>query len=1063
MTSDLVVLLPWIWRSDRGLGMDGHHIYKNVVVSSPAGSGKTERLARRYIELLTLDVEPERILAITFTERAAAEMKERILALLQGEDPKLAQKIKEKILRVRICTIHSFCLSMLRRFSSIVGLQPNLEVLNDQRSLWRDVIYDTLMEIGEKEGGSDDHILLTQLISENRFRGWNEMYRLVDVLFYKRLFSERIKGISVDDSIEEVFLSLKRSEVGPSYINNYQDLFPDSLDRKNLGRVHSLLNQNKETFLSGANARKKPPKGRQKLEGYIEWTEMMARYWSVVNSFYMRDRTEKLYIMFKDRFLKEYIIRKRERGLVDFEDLELLAYYLISEHPEWANILYAFDEYTDHILVDEFQDTNFLQWSIIKKLTEEWRAGFGAKRELMIEPTLFLVGDVKQSIYYFRGANVEVFSNAKRELEQWLPKDKFVFIEVKENYRSLQSIIDFTNKVFSRIMDPQATDPLWKTRYSAFERKRKNSDKGRVEIILAHCEGNAEERRRKEAELVAKRIASIVGSPHIYTSEEDKKTCSFQDVTILLRKRTYLPVYEQYLRRFNIPFVALKGIGFYEEPEVVFLRSSISFLTDPSDDYNLYCLLKSPLFGFSERDLFMINQEDGLSLYYRLKKHAKKDQKKVKDVECLSKWVSQVNEMPLSLILEEMMEERQGWKVFWQPQRVANVKKFIRIVEDFDKEGIHPVWIRDYFEKNITKEEEPKANVNPEAIDAVRIMTIHAAKGLQFPVVFVVGLDEKIPRMGNEPLLVEERGEGDVVMRYQPDPSLRKNDRLFIEKRAKEEEEEKRLFYVAATRARDVLFLTGIWNDGDISRLGWIKESLHLRESNGRFEIDKDIEGLHLWDERMVNEAFDSRREEVKTPICEDLVFHKEKIECVPSFSLKSVTEEKVEDRVRHGEGWVTFGDVFHKILEELSKGHLRPTEATLRKRAERLFLSKGVSPSEIPGWIKKLVTHFRCLKKKGLLDIVLPCENAYAEFPFILRKGKVFYTGRIDRLILRNGKAYVYDYKTFPVSDREIKSAISAYQFQLELYKEAALNIFGVDEGQGFIIFTGRGEAYPV
>ena len=1052
----------------------GSEVYRNIMVSSPAGSGKTERLARRYIELLTLGVEPERILAITFTEKAAAEMKERIFTVLQQENPELARKIREKILKVRISTIHSFCLSMLRRFSSISGLDPNLEILDDPKSFWREIVYDTLMRIGEREAGSNYHTLLMQLISENGFKGWNEIYRLLEVLFHKRLVSDPFRlSRKVDEarglqdlpldvqSIDDVLI-LKHSKIGPRYIDHYQDLFPDSLDPQNVSQVHAILNQSKELFLSGGRPRHQPPKGKWRLEGYRDWTERMTRYWSLVNSLYTRDRTHKFYALFRDRFLKEYTNRKREKQLVDFEDLELLTYYLISEHPEWTNILYAFDEHTDHILVDEFQDTNFLQWSIIKKLTEEWRAGFGAKRELMIEPTLFLVGDEKQSIYYFRGANVEVFSNAKNELKQWLPENKFSYIKVMDNYRSLQSIIDFTNKVFGQIMNPKDEAPAWKTRYSGFERRRKNEHRGRVEIILTHCEGNMEQRRRKEAELVAKRIISLVGNLYVYTKEEEKKVCSFDDITVLLRKRTYLSVYEQYLRRFTIPFVVLKGVGFYEEPEVAFLRSFVSFLADPSDDYNLYCVLKSPLFGFSERDLFTINQELGPSLFYRLKKFGKKDHKKVEDIKYLEKWLHQSQETPLSLILEEMMEERQGWKVFWQPQRTANVKKFIQIVEDFDRKGRHILRIRDYFEKNIAKEEEPKANVSPEGIDAVRIMTIHAAKGLQFPVVFVVGLDEKAAKKDAESLLVEERREGEVVIRYQPDYFLRRSDRLFLEKRCKEEEEEKRLFYVAVTRAKDALFLSGIWNGYETSRLGWLKESLHMRQTDGGFKIDGEIEGLYVLDENMVDEAYRLRKEECIECVCEEWKSYKEKIAQLPSLMIKNVTEE-IEERVRHGEGWVVFGEVLHKILEELSKGYLKANKVHIKGRAQRLFLLRGLSSSEISQWVSRVVEHYLRLKENGLLGLVLPCEKAYAELPFVLRKKGISYMGRIDRVVLKDGEVNVYDYKTFPVSEKEVKSAINTYRFQLKLYKEAASKIFDVKRAQGFIIFTERGEMYPV
>ena len=130
-----------------------------------------------------------------------------------------------------------------------------------------------------------------------------------------------------------------------------------------------------------------------------------------------------------------------------------MTYEALVSHPEWQNILYSFDEHTDHILVDEFQDTNSIQWQIIDKLTEEWRSGIGSKRSKGKTPTIFLVGDDKQSIYLFRGANAGVFEEAKSRLSEWLGNE-YHFEKAKENFRSLPAIINFTNALFEKLMPP---------------------------------------------------------------------------------------------------------------------------------------------------------------------------------------------------------------------------------------------------------------------------------------------------------------------------------------------------------------------------------------------------------------------------------------------------------------------------------------------------------------------------------------------------------------------------------------------------------------------------------
>src|SRR4030042_5109741 len=329
-------------------------ITKSVIISSPAGSGKTEKLARRYISLLLGGSEIEKILAITFTEKAAAEMKERILKILEKENPDMFLSVREKMPLMRISTIHSFCLKLLKRFSIELGLDPSLEVIDEFNAsiLWSESVYESLME----EKNSPD--LFFNMMINRGIKGWDNLSRILDELHGRRPQPELI---------------LKESHL-------------------------------------------------------VEGAE------------------EKKILDLYSRCLKRYTDKKRERHLIDFDDLELLAYESLVKNPEWQNILYSFDEHTDHILVDEFQDTSSLQWKIIDKLTEEWRSGLGAKRDRGKIPTIFLVGDEKQSIYLFRGANVEIFQEAKEKFSEWLAEE-FHFEAIKENYRSLPEIGEFVNSL----------------------------------------------------------------------------------------------------------------------------------------------------------------------------------------------------------------------------------------------------------------------------------------------------------------------------------------------------------------------------------------------------------------------------------------------------------------------------------------------------------------------------------------------------------------------------------------------------------------------------------------
>src|SRR4030043_253197 len=604
-------------------------ITKSVIISSPAGSGKTEKLARRYISLLLGGSEIEKILAITFTEKAAAEMKERILRILEKENPDIFLNVREKMPLMRISTIHAFCLKLLKRVSIELGLDPSLEVMDEFNAA----------------------IL------------WSE---------------------SVDGEEEKKMLELY------------------------------------------------------------------------------------------SRCLKRYTYKKLERHLIDFDDLELLTYESLIKNPEWQNILYSFDEHTDHILVDEFQDTSSLQWKIIDKLTEEWRSGMGSKRDSGKIPTIFLVGDEKQSIYLFRGANVSLFQEAKERFSKWLGQE-YYFEEIRENYRSLPEIINFTNSVFKRLMPPAMYESRcdsflsWRTKYTPFEATRVGN--GHVELMLMEGDEGIKSRREQEASALSKRIQSLINHQYEVWDGGAKRGCTYGDMAILLRKRTHLCIFEDTLRREGIPFIVLKGIGFYDEPEVAVLKELLSFIVDPADDYSLFCLLRSPIFNIDYKTLYKMIDKGDLLLIEKFR--ATKIKKLKEAFNLISGWIEKSTYTPLAMLLEDALSETKGWQYYWEKQRHVNIKKFIGLIEQYESQGFSSLDIREKLIK-ARLGEEAKANINTEGMNAVKIMTVHAAKGLQFPMVFLPSLDEdNVPRSSS--IVIEEERER-ISLAYEEDSTKRKKN-----------------------------------------------------------------------------------------------------------------------------------------------------------------------------------------------------------------------------------------------------------------------------------------------
>ena len=778
-------------------------ITKNVVVSAPAGSGKTEKLARRYIALLSAGVSPERILAITFTEKAAAEMKERILRILKAEKPELYRAIKEKIFLMRISTIHSFCLSLLKRFAFELELDPNFEIVDPKDSGLIDSVLSSsftgIIEVPEKKKDANLEVLRENLVKLSSKYGWGKLKEIVEKFFLLRpaTLVGRPELLNVSNFKKSRFAAIAALKKDTYFSENYRELINEESPEAIVYIIDSL----KELLLTtGGTPRKQIAKGSGIKISKEEYAAVNEQIFTLYNEAKRHIFNEEL-LMFYGIFIhsnNEYTRVKKELNVLDFNDLEYITYELLNSHAEVDNILYAFDEQTDHIFVDEFQDTNFLQWAIINKLTEEWRAGLGSKRDNGIIPTLFIVGDEKQSIFGFRNANVEVFDTAIAEMQKWYGSG-FIYEQVSENYRSGINIVEFVNNVFSRIMTRGQFEPKWRTQYKSFNPIRKIP--GNVENIEIQ---KGTEENQKEAKKVAERINELVGKESISIKENGNKETPAKikkgDIAVLLRKRTHLADFEEAFTAAKIDYVVVNGLGFYQQPEIIILRSLLFTLLEPSDDYNLYLLLKSRLFSLKEEEIIDLVSKEGLTLYDKIGENNK--------LAIITEHAGMLNTKPLNQILESFMENVGGWKVFWEPQRAANIKKFIEIVQEFESKGSSLQMIRAYFEERVDTDEEPKANLSTEDTDAVKIMTVHTAKGLEFPVVFFVRMGEEV-RRDRDFVRINESKEKTGIL-YCPDKEIREDVFEFKELKLKEEEEEKRIFYVAVTRARDRLILSGV-------------------------------------------------------------------------------------------------------------------------------------------------------------------------------------------------------------------------------------------------------------
>ncbi len=1031
---------------------------KHRIVFAPAGSGKTELLSQRYLELIKSDVAPERILTLTFTEKAAAEMKERILANARKQDYRLYQKLRDSILKLRISTIHSFCFSLVRRFADLLNLEPHLDVATNMEQLWLQAKYDTLMKIAEKqEGFSKYHVPLISLITRDHTNSWQKISRLLDLLFYHRtaVLMGRPEPLPLDE-LSRIAVTLKGTL-------SDDRLFPSEFTSEGIRQALDALEQIKGQFLRNDNEiRAKLPPDKRDL------AQQIRRYLILLKTAFDLYEFEERFSLFRDCFLKTYTQAKMELGLVDYEDMEYFALKLLTEIPEWQNILFIFDEHTDHILVDEFQDTSYLQWEIINKLIEEWRAGEGVKYEKGINPTVFIVGDDQQSIYMFRNVRVEIFFKVQKELERWFGKEKLETITIKENYRSLPAIIEFNNYLFSRLMSHTETPEMWRTSYKPFLCQRAGGKTGLVELLIEKAlqKYPIDVCREKDALNIARRIKSLLDSGfQIFERQPDgsevPRPCRYKDIAILIRKRdTFLTTVEEKLREFSIPFLVVGGTGFYEEKEIKYLSTLTSFLTDPADDMALYITLRGPFFKISEKELlfWIIKKENGQqTLWERLKSGCRNNTSLIgKAIKVLEQAIAQVNYQPFYLILDRLLIQAEAYRIFYEPQRVANIKKFLQLIQELEFNGAHPLRIKTFLEQG--QKDESKADVATEDMDAVQIMTVHSAKGLQFPIVFHPGVHEKIlsDQAQKERLVVEETNLNNVMFSYLEDKDARNENKLHREYRERCIEEEKRVFYVACTRARDALFLTGVWSPdtiGENRRFWWLQNHLGLKDTENGFQFNVNIPGVCC---RTPEEIPLTTAKTTPTPQSSP---QSQKSLQIPSTTpeIKTVTKYLREELVRHSAETIGAGEIIHRLLELIANGSLMPDSALLEEMIFRLLRISNLPLSRYKDLNTKIIKQIqKLINTPECWAIIRPQPDSFVELPFFYCDGEAIWTGRIDRVILRPSEVGIYDYKTFLVKKSEIPELKKIYhERQLVHYARACAELFPGRQIKTFLVFT--------
>ena len=768
-------------------------INTNIALRAGAGSGKTRVLTRRFLRLILErpELSLDSIAAITFTRKAATEMKDRIRDELSKRISKttdLPEKTRLSNLRMQITnanidTIHGFCGKLLRENFAYLGLDPAFTIMDevDYKVVLTRIADDVIRDFVEDDENRDNVEIIAKSQTAGFFTG--QLKREI-IAVYQRM---REQGCLPDTLINEH--------------ENCQKLYvtTDAIDSEaGIDDINRILMK------------------------AIEETSI------------------KLICQLHQRY-SQY---KKRENLVDFNDLELMTVKLLENEDIRMHYFNRFAA----IMVDEFQDLNPLQKEILDLLTQ---------KDGHIPPgRLFIVGDYKQSIYGFRGSDYRVFEQACSEISSCGRVEN-----LSNCYRSTENIIEFVNIIFERLLNPYEKLKYPKNKNDDTRGGKDDVSSGKKIELISWDKSAIKQVKPKTRWDAAKKLLDSENSLQqlkealeaeyddvVSADKKDfqgnviagaiKKLVSegyeYKDIAILLRSRTSLPQIESALIRYEIPYCVLGGIGFWERQEVNDILSLYKLVFYPDDRLALFTVLRSPIFGFSDDLLLEIsqfmNQQEGKRLDRVMEDFSQMvtdDAFIVQRAADIFKQLIPMNSILNSLeLIKKIIEVTRYDEILTAlPQgakKLRNIEKLVSIVEKFESKRIYNarelLLYLDILKDSAGMDQD--ASLDNEDSDAVKILTIHAAKGLEFKAVLIPDMDRALDAQAKryKPLLMFDKVTGLVSMGIDAEGNLSEKanpeyEEAYNRRILAELEESRRLFYVAATRAEEYLGLIGEYQE----------------------------------------------------------------------------------------------------------------------------------------------------------------------------------------------------------------------------------------------------------
>lgn len=1058
----------------------------SAIVSAAAGSGKTAVLVERIIRILQDEENPvnaDEIVVATFTEKAAGELKNRLNAALSEAIEKNpdSEHLKSQLLRLEdasISTISAFCLDILRRNSAAIDMPPDFSVMDEAEGrlvfakAMDEVLEHFYAEAPEEEkelvyswyGGENDNRLceLLEMLYEfaknlpdykSYFEHWLSVYEnpqnvpseILDSFISERITS-RVNEINNNlDIIEEQY-----PEKAGKFVAEWRELIASFQSIDNYTQAGALL-----TSLAAIKTPTIPRKTKDfdntEIKAFNEEMKESCKAAIAAAGFVSRMESDyrecapvlKILMQLTSELDREFSERKRAKNVVDFADIELMTLKLLRDKETAEQLKSGISM----IIVDEFQDSNEIQYEIFSRLSRDGN-------------NMFFVGDVKQSIYRFRGADPRVFVRL-------LDDEKFTVIRLNRNFRSSDAVIDSVNAVFEGTM----TRELGGIDYDDTQKLVRGADcyspneQNKTELIMLYG-GDSEDARKREALYIADRIRDMVEGEFPVTEKGVVRPCRYGDFAVLMGKYSAnAHIYKNALSRAGIPFEAKDESGYTDFAEVKFALAFLRVIDNPYRDLDLTAVLTLPPYSFTAEELAETklggSDEKHRSMYSGLCKYAEKSEK-------ARRFCAELNELrdfSREQSAEELVRKIYDESPFVEAMRAmpdgekrdANLKLLIGYARKFNESAGRSLYDFLNFMSRAERKQARLAQAKSaeNSAQSVKLMTIHGSKGLEFPICIVANLSSEYRSRENTYMSLEtgsgigmkivDRPKGLILDTFGMNAIVQSNNE-------QERSEEMRLLYVAATRAKEKLIFTAPFSDSkkrDIDvHLKWILESKAV--GSGLISVEKK---LYYKEKTRTVRKIEQKKAAAIKPFTQYVYIAATKIPAkvtATQVGVKSVDDfSEYVDKVDRFLRSPTFikdgepkrltgkkkGDAYHKAMELLDfSGTVEQLGGFYARGKLTEAEYKCINAEEVGAFLESELCGRLCRSPEVHREFPIFCE--YNIEGLADDEEKPFIQGIADLWFIEDGEIVLVDYKTN--SNTTPEQLREEYEGQLLVYKNA-------------------------